>query len=71
MFHLKLHLRFHFNKHKKLQKNAKEKIFLVLQWIVQLTMQCKNTSLTLKLGSLRVLYIIYSVEQTELLPFSH
>ena len=71
MFHLKLHLRFHFNKHKKLQKNAKEKIYLVLQWIVQLTMQCKNTSLTLKLCSLRVLYIIYCVEQTELLPFSH
>ena len=61
MLHLMLHLRFHFNKHKKLQKNVK-KMHLVSQLMVHFKMQCKGTPLNLKLGSLRVLYILYSAE---------
>ena len=61
MLHLMLHLRFHFSKHKKLQKNVK-KMHLVSQLMVHFKMQCKGTPLNLKLGSLRVLYILYSAE---------
>ena len=61
MLHLMLHLRFHFNQHKKLQKNMK-KMHLVSQLMVHFKMQCKGTPLNLKLGSLRVLYILYSAE---------
>ena len=63
MLHLMLHLRFHFNQHKKLQKNMK-KTHLVSQLMVHFKMQCKGTPLNLKLGSLRVLYILYSAEQS-------
>ena len=63
MLHLMLHLRFHFNQHKKLQKNMK-KMHLVSQLMVHFKMQCKGTPLNLKLGSLRVLYILYSAEQS-------
>ena len=63
MLHLMLHLRFHFNQHKKLQKNMK-KMHLVSQLMVHFKMQCKGTLLNLKLGSLRVLYILYSAEQS-------
>ena len=63
MLHVMLHLRFHFNQHKKLQKNMK-KMHLVSQLMVHFKMQCKGTPLNLKLGSLRVLYILYSAEQS-------
>ena len=41
MLHLKVHISFHFNKHKKLQKNDKKKMHLTWQLLVQLAMQSR------------------------------
>ena len=70
MVHLKVHLRFHFNKHKKLLKKCEEKDEFDVAVDGSLDDAIKVTPLNIRFGSLRVLYILYSTEQTELLTFS-
>ena len=71
MLHLKVYLKFHFKKHKKMQKNSEKKDVFDVAVDVSLDEAIKGTPLNLKFGSLRVLYILYSIEQTELLAFSN
>ena len=70
MLHLKVHLTFHFKKHKKLKKK-KKKFEEKDEEDGSLDNATKDTPLNLKFGSLRVIYISYSTEQTELLTFSN
>ena len=69
MFHLKLYLRFHFKKHKKLQKKYEGKNAFGVAVDGSLDDAINSTPLNLKFGSLRVPYILYSAEQRELLTF--
>ena len=71
MLHLKVDLRFHFKKHKKLQKNIKKKDAFNVAVDVSLDDAIKGTTLNLKFGSLRLFYILYTAEQTKLLAFSN
>ena len=71
MLQLKVHLRFRFKKHEKLQKKEKKKDAFDVKVGGSLDDAVKGTLLNLKFGSLRVLYILYSAEQTELLTFSN
>ena len=68
MSHLKVYLRFHFKKHKNLQKHFKKKMHLTLQLKVHLKMHQRYT-----FESLYASFISY-IEQkkkTELLTFSN
>ena len=71
MLHLKVYLKFHFKKHKKMQKNSEKKDVFDAAVDVSFDEAIKGTPLNLKFGSLRVLYMLYSIEQTELLAFSN
>ena len=71
MFHLKVHLRFHFKKHEKLQKKCEEKDTFDFAVNGPLQGAMKGPLLNLKFGSLRVLYILYSAGQTEMLRLSN
>ena len=71
MLQLKVHLRFHFKKHEKLQKKEKKKDAFDVKVEGSLDDAVKGTLLNLKFGSLHVLYILYSAEQTELVTFSN
>ena len=72
MLHLKVHLKFHFKKHKKMyKKSEKKKDVFDVAVDVSFDEAIEGTPLNLKFGSLRFLYILYSVEQTELLAFSN
>ena len=68
MLHLKVYLRFHFKKHRNLQKKktVKKKMHLT-----SLDGAVKGAPLNLKCGSICVLYILCNAEQTELLTFSN
>ena len=58
-------------KHKKFQKKVKKKNEFDVIVHVSLDDEIKGTPLNLKFGSLRVLYILCSAEQAELLTFSN
>ena len=64
-----MHLRFHFKKHEKLQKKKKSEEKGAFD--VAVDGPIDGASLNLKFGSLRILYVLYSAEQTELLTFSN
>ena len=71
MLHLKVHLRFHLKRQEKFQKKCEEEDAFHVAVDGSLEDAIKRTSLNLKFGSLHVLYILYSPEQTELLAFSN
>ena len=66
MLHFKVHLRFHFKKHKKLQRMRKKDAFDVAA-DGPLGGTIKGAPLNFKFGCLRVPYIFYSAEETKLL----
>ena len=66
MLHFKVHLRFHFQNHKKLQRMWKKDAFdAAVDGPLGGTI--KGAPLNFKFGCLRVLYIFYSAEETKLL----
>ena len=65
MLSSKVHLRFHFKKLKKLQKKCEEKDAFDVGVDGPLCGAIKGAPLNLKFGSLCILYILYSAEQTE------
>ena len=67
--HLKVHLRFHFQKREILQQNVKKKMHLTLQLMVHLMMQSRLNSESQIWLLLRILYILNRAERTELLTF--
>ena len=69
MLHLKMHIRFHFNKHKKLQKKQEEKDAFDVAVVGSIGNVIKGTLLNLRSGFLRVLCILNSTKQTELWTF--
>ena len=71
MWHLNLCLMFGFKKHEKKAEKCDEKDAFDVAVDGSLDNAIKNTPLNLKFGSLRILYILYSAEQTELLTFSN
>ena len=71
MSYLKVDQRFHFKKHKKLQKKCEEKDAFDVAVDGSLGNIIKGTPLKLKFDFLRALYILYQAEQTELLTFSN
>ena len=71
MLHLEVHLRFHFKKHEKMQKKCEEKDAFDIAVHGPPDGAIRGAPLNLKFGSLCVLYILYSVKQTELLTFSN
>ena len=66
---MKVHLRFHFKKHKQLQRKYDQKDKFDLAFDGPLDGAVKGVPI--KFRSLRALYILYSAEQTELLIFSN
>ena len=71
MLYLKVHLRFHFKELKKIAKIGEEEDAYDVAVDVSLGGAIKGAPLNLKFGSLCVLYILHSAEQTELLTFSN
>ena len=68
MIHLKGHLRFHFKKQKVAKKCEEKDVFdIVVDNLLDNAI--KEASLNIKCGSLRILYILYNAEETELLTF--
>ena len=70
ILHLTMHLRFHFKKHKKC-KNCEENDAFEVAVYGSVDDATRGTPWNLKFGSLHVLYILYSAEQTKLLTFSN
>ena len=66
-----MHLRFHFKKHKKLHLKCEEKNAFDGAFDGLLDGAIKGEPLNVRFRSLRVLYILYNAEQTELLTFSN
>ena len=71
MLYLKVHPSFHFKKHQKLQKSAKKKDIFHVADDGPVDGEVRDVPLNLKSSSLRILHILYSAEQAELLSFSN